>query len=114
MDSSESDSDDLFFYSGRKNIQKQFESRLSEISTPSTQEIKSIFNSDEEEEDFEPSSNQKRSSTKRNRTKAKKSEEDDTPLSKEGRFNPNQLLAAFDQSINKQLTLQQNQIHKTE
>lgn len=89
------------------------EKRLSEVSTPSSQEIKSIFNSDDDEV-FEVTSTQTRSSTKRKKTKANDSEEEYTPVSKEGRFNADKLLAAFDKNINRELTMQAKEVHKTE
>ena len=90
------------------------EKRLSNISTPSTQEIKSIFNSDDDEEEYYASSKQTRTSMKRKKVQANESNESSNISSKKGRFNPSQLLAAFDKDINREFNLQQREIHKTE
>ena len=90
------------------------EKRLSNISTPSTQEIKSIFNSDDDEEEYYASSKQTRTSMKRKKVQANESNESSNISSKKGRFNPSQLLAAFDKDINRGFNLQQREIHKTE
>ena len=90
------------------------ETRLSDISTPSTQEIKSIFNSDDDEEEYYASSKQTRTSMKRKKVQANESNESSNISSKKGRFNPSQLLAAFDKDINREFNLQQREIHKTE
>ena len=90
------------------------EKRLSDISTPSTQEIKSIFNSDDDEEEYYASSKQTRTSMKRKKVQANESNESSNISSKKGRFNPSQLLAAFDKDINREFNLQQREIHKTE
>ena len=96
------------------------EKRLSDISTPSTQEIKSIFNSDDDEEEYYASSKQTRTSMKRKKVQSNESNESNESNntnnipSKKGRFNASQLLAAFDKDINREFNLQQREIHKTE
>lgn len=96
------------------------EERLSDISTPSTQEIKSIFNSDDDEEDYYTSSKQTRPSMKRKKGQSNETSETNNTNetnnipSKKGRFNASQLLAAFDKDINREFNLQQREIHKTE
>ena len=93
------------------------EKRLSNISTPSTQEIKSIFNSDDDEEEYYASSKQTRTSMKRKKVQSNESNESNESSnisSKKGRFNPSQWLAAFDKDINREFNLQQREIHKTE
>ena len=90
------------------------EKRLSDISTPSTQEIKSIFNSDDDEEEYYASSKQTRTSMKRKKVQANESNESSNISSKKGRVNPSELLAAFDRDINREFNLQQREIHKTE
>ena len=90
------------------------EKRLSDISTPSTQEIKSIFNSDDDEEEYYASSKQTRTSMKRKKVQAHESNESSNISSKKGIFNPSPLLAAFDKDINREFNLQQREIHKTE
>ena len=93
------------------------EKRLSDISTPSTQEIKSIFNSDDDEEEYYASSKQTRTSMKRKKVQSNESNESNESSnisSKKGRFNASQLLAAFDKDINREFNLQQREIHKTE
>ena len=117
MSSSESDSDDLFYYSGRKEIQKQcmqlfsmvtdnlVEKRLSESNDQSHIEIKTIFHSDEEEQIEVEKPKTSRTSKKRSCPKEEVTET---------RINASMLLAQFDQSIDKELKRQSSKRRTTE
>ena len=72
---------------------------------------------DDDEEEYYASSKQTRTSMKRKKVQANESNESNESSnisSKKGRFNPSQLLAAFDKDINREFNLQQREIHKTE
>ena len=107
MSSSESDSDDLFYYSNRHKIQEQctmkiivnshglVERRLSETNVKESLEIKSIFVDDDDDE-----LNLQDSRTSPTRGKRNRSDQSSTPKAKEIKIDPSQVLAEFDKSIN--------------
>ena len=110
MSSSDSDSDDLFYYSNRHKIQEQckmnltvksyglVERRLSESSVKESVEIKSIFVDDDEEE-----VNLADAGTSSSKGKRARDSQSGTPKSKERRIDPTLVLAEFDKSINREM-----------
>lgn len=82
------------------------ERRLSETKEKSKIETKSIFNSDEEDEEIRSKPVNTRSSVKRK--KDEDSSEVNEVKSKEICFNASELLAQLDESINKEMKRKQN------